>query len=442
MIQKLMCERVRTIVTRMRGVSKHSEFESMNRAALRLEESEKSSSTPVLVLESNSSGSSSPPPSPSISSLQNALAPHAQPLHPERRLPRFLVRALEWVRKNLRLLFFLLLSTVLLLITILGWIAAANSEGPPAFAYTTADFVPDVYVIDLWDPTGAESDEAAAALERAAFEVLEGDGFTFAAPTAVSELTALDAASSGVPISVETTFYMCDPATGALYAAQARHGAVTRTERLFTFPGGGAPFPCAWETIQDGKLVVGAAGFAENGVAGATPFQVFFVQHADDSELIGAVSRLDWSDFYAQMREALGAATGFVAVGAVVWRADEGQWVVAANRVSAEPYNEAVFNSSGSRAFLVASEDFSTIVVKKFDLRSVATRGTVGLRELPGRNGTFVGLRLDTEVVGSNTTLRELFLFVSDIEGTTVLPETSLGTFEPSQAYQLAQILV
>lgn len=123
-----------------------------------------------------------------------------------------------------------------------------------------------------------------------------------------------------------------------------------------------------WATVKGDILYVGSMGKEYTKPDGS-------IQNTNNLWIAtinpnGEVSRLDWSDQYNVVREALGAESpGYVMHEAVLWSEHLSKWIFLPRRVSSEAYDEYQDEKMGANKLVLVSEDFtsSTVVDIKFN---------------------------------------------------------------------------
>jgi len=141
----------------------------------------------------------------------------------------------------------------------------------------------------------------------------------------------------------------------------------------------------------------------------------------------GVVSHENWEGNYGKLRKAAGLqGPGWMLHEAVLWSKEAQRWIFTPRRASTEAYAAKMARTAGSNLMLLASEDFSDIVVRKIGVID-GKKGFSSLCFVPGtREKHLIGLKSVEDVDEAGKPVIESWLGVYDIYGAVVMEEVKL----------------
>ena len=125
-----------------------------------------------------------------------------------------------------------------------------------------------------------------------------------------------------------------------------------------------------WATVKGNDLYIGSMGKEYTNPDGsvANTNNLWIAKLTANGEL----ERINWTDNYNLVRDALGAsAPGYIINEAVLWSPHMNKWVFLPRRVSSEAYNEVTDEKRGSNKLVLVDEDFSSAKVVDIKMKEV-----------------------------------------------------------------------
>lgn len=200
---------------------------------------------------------------------------------------------------------------------------------------------------------------------------------------------------------------VCD-VTGLVYRIDLARKQVY--QRLALADGDGdstKPFKAEWATVKDGALLIGSMGrewYRDDGTI--ENFNNQWVKRLDAS---GDVRSVNWRPVYEALRTATNTTSpGYLWHEALEWDARHRRWLILPRKASeAEPFDDKLDEKRATNLLLVASEDFSSIEVRRVGPLEPEW-GFTAVRKVPGTDSVFLALKA-MEVDGRTATRIGLF---------------------------------
>ncbi|RLN51735.1 hypothetical protein BBJ29_006888 [Phytophthora kernoviae] len=177
-----------------------------------------------------------------------------------------------------------------------------------------------------------------------------------------------------------------------------------------------------WATVKDGELYMGSVGkeFTDNSGTVISDGNLWVAV----MDRAGEVRHEDWTSNFAAVRKALGCEwPGYVVHEAIEWSPVRRQWFILPRRVSTDPYNDMEDEKRGSNKVVIASEDFSSIEVRKIG-KITPLRGFSSFKFIPRSDDAVIVAIKSVEVEDEQR--QTSYITVFDVEGNVLLDETEI----------------
>ncbi|MFH4981598.1 hypothetical protein AB6A40_008307 [Gnathostoma spinigerum] len=160
-----------------------------------------------------------------------------------------------------------------------------------------------------------------------------------------------------------------------------------------------SPFKGEWMTVKDGNLWVGGHGVTYWGKNNERNDNNMWVKVITKD---GAKASIDWSKNYAKVKEAVGIKDpGYITYEAVQWVPQLRKWFMIPRKESTVKYSDEIDEKAGSNLFIMASENFKEITVKRIG-KKVPELGVSAFQIIPGTSNLMIALIKSKEVNGKS----------------------------------------
>ena len=175
------------------------------------------------------------------------------------------------------------------------------------------------------------------------------------------------------------------------------------------------PFKMEWATVKDERLYVGSMGrewVDDNGDVIHVNSQ--WVKTIDRN---GRVENINWRPVYEALRTATNTTRpGYLWHEAVHWDVRSRRWILLPRKASfGEPYSPESDETRGTNLLLIASEDFSDIIVRRIGPLE-PEYGFSAVRKVPGTDDVYMALKVLE--IGTKTSTK---ITVFDLDGNFLL---------------------
>jgi len=146
-----------------------------------------------------------------------------------------------------------------------------------------------------------------------------------------------------------------------------------------------------WSTVKDGEMYLGSMGKEFTNKEGEIENRNNLWISIVNKE--GQLRRVDWTDVYQKVREAVNAVhpNGYVIIEACNWSETMQQWVFMPRRISQESYDDVKDERRGARKVIFVSKDFQKTKVVDLNLESDdPLEGFSSFAFVPGTNDEHV----------------------------------------------------
>jgi soluble calcium-activated nucleotidase 1 len=186
-------------------------------------------------------------------------------------------------------------------------------------------------------------------------------------------------------------FGMCDY-TGLIFKIVEQDGEVFQRWAIADGDGNAAkPFKMEWATVKDDEMWVGGTGKPWTNKDGQVVHKRPLWVKTINSE--GRIFNINWEDVYLSLRTATNTTDpGYLWHEAVHWDPRSRQWILLPRKHSLTAYWPDDDERRGTNLLIIASEDFSSINVKRIGPLE-PEYGFTAVRKVPGTDGIFLALK-------------------------------------------------